>query len=379
MAWAAKVDEGVITFLSELLGSTFVLVQQRLVFLKTAEGGLSFGSARSRAAAAWIGAWEGGLAQVAEQLGIQSYAEFAQKWPAWTKAIKEQEARLQGQEGHALDRARWTTLFTKPASKAQALHGQKIAFRDAQTLKRSMTAHELERLEQQSGPGAAAFLAPGEGMPVLPNAHYEIALRRRLMFADPVSNGSNTCCHQSGTNPCGAQCKGDGGKHATSCHIGGGVQARHDDIKDSTASWLNDLGHKCKKEQLIPKWNTEDAQAILDIVYTDRRGKEIAIDITVVDGADGKAPAKYAIPRRERQKHRRYPGSELVPFVLDCRGKWGKEALDYVTFICKDLDQEERYAQVRKIRTLVSHALQKSVAEQILSSSRPKTAGESTR
>ena len=157
------------------------------------------------------------------------------------------------------------------------------------------------------------------------------------------------------------------------------MQARHDDIKDSVASWLSDLEFKCKKEQLIPKWNTEATQAILDIVYTDRRGKEIAIDISVVDGADGKAPAKYAITRRERLKHRRYPGSELVPFVIDCRGRWGKEALDYVTFICKDMVEEERYAQVRKTRTLVSHALQKAVAEQILSSSRPKKAGETSR
>jgi hypothetical protein len=377
--WAEEVDAGVIDFLQELEGETMAPLQQRLVFLKTAEGGLNFGSAKARASAAWIGAWEGGLAHVAQQMGIQSFSEFCHLWPEWLAAIKIHEARLQTQEGQAADKSRWTAAFSKASPKAQAAHSTKIAAKEAQNIKRLLTPNDNERLLQQSGPGAAAFLSPGEGMPVLPNTHFEVALRRRLMFADPISNGSNTCCHQSGTHPCAAPINKDGGKHAVSCHVGGGVQARHDDVKGSVAEWVDDLGLKTKKEQLMPKWNTEDAQAVLDIVFIDRRGKQLSIDVSIVDGADGRAPAKHAITRREREKHRRYPGSDMIPFVLDCRGRWGKEALDFVTYMCKDLPEDERLLQVRKIRSLVSFALQKSVAEQIISAARPRSTAGSTR
>ena len=70
---------------------------------------------------------------------------------------------------------------------------------------------------------------------------------------------------------------------------------------------------------------------------------------------------------------------DMIPFVLDCRGRWGKEALDFVTYMCKDLPEDERLLQVRKVRSLVSFALQKSVAEQILSASRPRTTAGNTR
>ena len=119
--------------------------------------------------------------------------------------------------------------------------------------------------------------------------------------------------------------------------------------------------------------------AILDIVFIDRRGKQLSIDVAIVDGADGRAPAKHAITRREREKHRRYPGSDMIPFVLDCRGRWGKEALDFVTYMCKDLPEDGLLLQVRKIRSLVSFALQKSVAEQIISAARPSSTAGSTR
>ena len=175
---------------------------------------------------------------MAQQMEIQSFSEFCHRWPEWLETVKTHEARLQAQEGHAPDKARWTSAFSKPSPKAQAGHSTKIAAKEAQNIKRQLRPNDNERLLQQSGPGAAAFLSPGEDMPVLPNTHFQVALRRRLMFADPISNGSNTCCHQSGTHPCAAPINKDGGKHAVSCHVGGGVQAKPRDFTSLGVSRL---------------------------------------------------------------------------------------------------------------------------------------------
>ena len=148
--------------------------------------------------------------------------------------------------------------------------------------------------------------------------------------------------------------------------------ARHSSLRDTLARWIDELGYQPKREQAIPRWNTETERAIMDIVYIDNIGREISIDTAVIDGAEGgsRAPAKFALQRMEKKKHRRYAGAGLYPFVIDCRGKWGREALAWATIACSQLPQDEKAKMMRRLRVMVSVAVQQATAEQVLSASR---------
>ena len=88
----------------------------------------------------------------------------------------------------------------------------------------------------------------------------------------------------------------------------------------------------------------------------------------MADGREnsGASPAAFAIPRRERAKHLRYPGAHLYPFVVDCRGKWGKEANTWMRLILRDRPKHGHGELVRSLRVAVSVALQNAVANSLI-------------
>ena len=70
-------------------------------------------------------------------------------------------------------------------------------------------------------------------------------------------------------------------------------------------------------------------------------------------------------------KHLRYPGRGLYPFVLDVRGKWGREAHALVQAMVGSLPKEKRADAVRSCRRAIAVALQTGVANQIHSAGTP--------
>ena len=77
------------------------------MFMKIGEGGLGMGEATGREAAAWIGAWEGGLHKVVQAMGISSFTEWLETWPAWLQAIRAGDAALTRLTGQAPSANRW--------------------------------------------------------------------------------------------------------------------------------------------------------------------------------------------------------------------------------------------------------------------------------
>ena len=78
-------------------------------------------------------------------------------------------------------------------------------------------------------------------------------------------------------------------------------------------------------------------------------------------------PARvFVLERRERAKHTRYPGPGLFAFVLDVRGRWGKEAHSFCQAALAVLPREQRPDALARCRRLVSRALQMAVADQLL-------------
>ena len=77
------------------------------------------------------------------------------------------------------------------------------------------------------------------------------------------------------------------------------------------------------------------------------------------------------IERREKRKHVRYPGRGLYPFVVDIRGKWGKEAHAFIKNIVGALPKDKRQEAIRKCRWGVAMALQTGVSNQIHGAGKP--------
>ena len=169
----------------------------------------------------------------------------------------------------------------------------------------------------------------------------------------------------------------DHGRHACACKKGGRPTARHDDVKNILAKWMNtELGINCLTEQRVTAWDRvrphgagehDIEHAILDIVYTDHTGRQISIDVSVIDGAENTQTGfDKALKRREWDKHLRYPGPNLRAFVIDCRGRWGDEARGWLRSILQNVPQTERQGLIRSIRHTISASIQHSVADQII-------------
>ena len=96
----------------------------------------------------------------------------------------------------------------------------------------------------------------------------------------------------------------------------------------------------------------------------------VATDVTVTNiasGVEGGNAWRHTLARKERKKHLRYPGPELVPFCVDVRGRWGREAEAWLRRAVRRSPAEQRSEQIRACRYAVSFALQVAVAEQLCS------------
>merc|ERR1712078_127359 len=138
-------------------------------------------------------------------------------------------------------------------------------------------------------------------------------------------------------------------------------------------TWLEHIGRSPHKEHEVPRWNTASERARLDIVLSDPRLGEVCIDVSIVttETTGAGRGVLRGIERRERMKHLRYPGRGLYPFVLDVRGKWGRETHALVQAMVGSLPKEKRADAVRSCRRAIAVALQTGVANQIHSAGTP--------
>ena len=81
----------------------------------------------------------------------------------------------------------------------------------------------------------------------------------------------------------------------------------------------------------------------------------MSVVTTVTDGA-GRGVLR-GIERRERMKHLRYPGRGLYPFVVDVRGKWGREAHALAQAMVGSLPKDKQADAVRSCRRAIAVAL----------------------
>ena len=133
--------------------------------------------------------------------------------------------------------------------------------------------------------------------------------------------------------------------------------------------WLRSRNFTPFHEQSVPAWDTPAHQAVLDIVFLNRSDVTEYVDVSLVAAATRTgATASQLIARREKAKHKRYPGDHLIPFVLDVRGQWGREATAWTKGLLSNLAPDDRAVATWHLRWCVAKALHMAVGEQILSS-----------
>ena len=218
-----------------------------------------------------------------------------------------------------------------------------------------------------------------------------VALRARAMLPYPAylprfkreRGPAQQCNHQysKGSTVCGHRLvQADGtpdvtGKHQQQCNVGGGVDARHNRLRGWLKAWLKQVCHyaSAETEQLVKEWDrlvqakcpaskrlqfvTDHTHpdgprqvpamvveaAKLDVTFSDDEGSFVCVDVSYTNActpdADktlrnartaGKAASVRADEKRKRYPPDRHPHAELVPFVVEARGRLGAEVLPFL-------------------------------------------------
>ena len=374
--WTRQVDGQVMDFVGGFLGERPDELAQEQAYLPVRLGGLGLASAAARQDAAWVGAWEDNLHAVAEASGVASLEAMRAAWPQWAAALAAADARLAAGQGAPLPAGRWAARVAEPAKRAQHAHTLKLLDARHRNLLGKLALGDRAALQAGSGPGAGAFLQGGAEGEHLGDAHLRVALRRRLRYRRPVREPRAACQHKDASGRlCGAVLHGGQREARPRLHKG----RRGHEAAQRGARRPGRLAHHPLRADRDPRAGGpalgaagpggEQEAAVLDLVYSDPRGRTVYVDVSVVDSSGDPRydyADRHAIQRREAAKHHRYPGAGLVAYVLDNRGAPGKEAEAYMRAACAHLDPLDRADALAEGRRRVSVALQQAVAEQIM-------------
>ena len=154
---------------------------------------------------------------------------------------------------------------------------------------------------------------------------------------------------------------------------------RHDRVRDWLALWVAAmLSREVLTEQYVPRWdrhrNGQLERARLDVVYDNVHGRPVYVDVAITDAytqdahkmrqraaEDGKAAA-----HKEDRKRVRYPGPDLVPFVVESLGRLGDGTQSLLRALAPS-DPERRSRVLGAARQTLSVLVQMGNAELVLS------------
>ena len=249
VAWTSQVDDHIIRAYGGLANLRTSEAQRAHLFLKVKDGGAGLGSTLMRREAAWIGAWEGGFSTLMHTLGFRTLAAFQEAWPAWVEKARGMERQMAARKGMDARTGMWELYVGSETSKRQAAHSAKVYSTAVKQLHASVPDSVSAAVKMNSGPEAGAFLShDGQTVP-MSDEHLRATLRHRQGDELPA-DGTGICNHKRANKAiCGKLHGRAGGEHALSCKIGGGVEKRHNDIRDALRDWLGTVNVSCMTEQ----------------------------------------------------------------------------------------------------------------------------------
>ena len=192
-----------------------------------------------------------------------------------------------------------------------------------------------------------------------------------------TARAQTPCCLRSATGSGCSGCLDADGYHAVTCQLGGGVVARH----GRQARRLGGLlmrwrGERPLYEQRVPTWDRmregELERAVLDLEYQDDGGRRW-LDVSVRHPAAGTSAELRVAARRdgeasgrgERDKHKRYPGSQLTAFILEAGGRLGAEARLWLLQQIRQLPDDVQTRELARAYKVLSCGLQADIATQM--------------
>ena len=234
------------------------------------------GSMELRSAAAWLGAWEFGIADVAKELGCRTWAELRNAWPALPTTITQMETTLTELGSTTPPPHRWVQRVAEAVPKRQRELVAPVMDMTTKRMYDHMTEPERNRTRGGASTEARQWIHTPEDETPMADPHWLAAAHMRYNHPNP-GGGTETTCQN--LNPrtgraCGQQCGCDCGEHAVNCQPGGGVQRRHANIVEALAGWMKEQGVTNRMEQAVPVWHTPSEHAVLDIAYIDAQGRE---------------------------------------------------------------------------------------------------------
>ena len=353
-AWVAQLKAVLFEGLGDLIGQGLGSRCQEIASLKFTAGGLAFGGVVERSAQAFLASWALTLKEVAGTLGVASEAGFRARCPSVAQELAKAEEELLRQGATKGERLDWGAFLAEPAP-----HLQRVWALEAGTCKRDrllagMGPEDATDLRSQGGVGAGGFLQPYLGeerqCQVLPDAHFQLLLRDRLLL--PVCPAGGSCQHRRSDGRVCGEPLDPRGWHARKCAIGGGLDKRHNAIRDWAAStYTASTGLATSLEQHVPQWDRTTIddetgqlrveQAILDVATADARsGQPKWFDITVKcahtddlarlgarSRRDGRAAADAAAGKRRRYSE---AGPALLPLAFESGGRPAEDTIAFI-------------------------------------------------
>ena len=383
-AWCGEYDHRVVVFLEELLGATLTPQQQQQIWLPGRDGGLGLHSARLTRSAAYVASWEQCFLDVAKARASTSADALLARVPRTRAALTAAGEDLR-QLGYQQYRADWAACFVSSRVKQQKVLMKHVSSESQNKLLQDLDAAGRADLRSAGDKGGAFLLPPTEPSHLMPDEHFRVALRLRLQILHPgalsASPPATACGHRSAQSRqrCN-RCLDDRGHHPLTCEVGGGVVRRHDRIRDWLAGWIEAVTtFPVLTEQFVPRWDRvvnggeEIERARLDVVFHNQNAQRTYIDVSIPSAfstcpellraraaRDGAAAA-----RAEDGKRLRYPGPDLVPFVVEALGRPGADAIALLR-ACAPEQPEERSQALGSAWQALSATLQTQNAELLL-------------
>ena len=387
-AWPEQWDSVFVDAVGELVGASLDATRRALVFLRLADGGLGFASARATAAPAYLGSWALTLSHVAGFLPVDSWQGFCARCPGVAATLDAAEARLRADGGASLRGPDWVACLARARPKQQAAWSQFLRAKARQDLLSRLGEDDRVDLRSFGGPGAGGFLQPpvvceDEKSASIPDSHFRLALRDRLLL--PICPPGACCQHRSKEGVvCGAALD-PRGKHALKCEVGPCRNVRHNGLRDFCARFHQRVtGFVALTEQRVSAWDRINPrtgrleEATLDVATRDAvHGRSIYVDTTVTCAHSGYEPCQRARANKDGlaasnavdDKRARYPpsGGELVPVAFEAGGRPADTTVAFVRSWGARLEAAERSEVIRFAWQQLSLLVQTGNADLVLS------------
>ena len=153
----------------------------------------------------------------------------------------------------------WVGLLAEPRCKLQSFWCSHLREHRKDQLLQSLPVDDRVDFRSFGGPGAGGFLEPpvpfeDEAVKLMPDLHFLVMLRDRLRL--PVCPEGAVCQHRKESGEICGQVLDPRGQHAKKCECGGSRMARHDALRNFTASFHPKVtGFVANTEQRVTAWD----------------------------------------------------------------------------------------------------------------------------